>query len=71
MLSPLHHIASMLTTDVKYGKFFVGYGGRVCVRPWMCVCICVHALRIPNYQSPGGLACCDMVDLLAVALMNA
>lgn len=26
---------------------------------------------LPNYQSPGALTCCDMVDLLAAMLMNA
>lgn len=42
----------------------------------MCVCldmrvlVCI-VLRITNYQSPGALTCCDMVDVLAVALMNA
>lgn len=43
----------------------------MCVCAWdVCAFVCI-ALRITNYQSPGALTCCDMVDLLAVALMNA
>ncbi len=75
--------SSMLTTAVKCDKFsFLCKLGRVCVCVRVCVCACVRAClnvcafvcivwRIANYQSPGALTCCDMVDLLAVALINA
>lgn len=42
----------------------------MCVRVRACIFLCI-VLRITNYQSRGVLTCCDMVDLLAVALMNA
>ena len=42
----------------------------MCVHLDVCVLVCI-ALRITNYQSQGALTCCDMVDLLAVGLMNA
>lgn len=42
----------------------------MCVCINMCIFVCV-VLRITNYESLWVLTCCDMVDLLAVALMNA